>query len=514
MATNRDWAAKYDINPSSPTATMQKLQLGSGHETGIDSLRLVEVSYPQLTFEFANGSLVRKLDHEAYTVAWTAVLNTELEASRLLLDEEHQLLPSGEKDGNNYILGRMGMHNIVIAFPGSGGDSSAAEMLEDMLRTFRNIRFALLVGVGGGAPNSPNLEDPSKDIRLGDVVVGDPNGAHGGVIQYNLRQWKTDGEFNIKSGLKNPPELLIKAVRLLRSDHGFERGEMNRYIQRAIAISRAVGHPHINDCQFPGQDRDRLFKAGYQHVNGEGCSKCNVRMVERRLQRDSNEPEVHYKLIAAANKDMSRAEYRDKLRDVWGVSCFETEAAGLRADFPCLVIRGICDYSDDHKNDVWQSYAAVAAVAYAKDLLRVIKSNEVAALPTVLDTFAAARQPNSEDRIAELEEQVKKLRLELSELANRPIPEPPQETQFESGRWMSEYEPPTEVITRITFSKRYTSVPMVMASIFFMDVDKESNFRLNVEVQSVDVEGFQLRLSTWDDTKIYSVKVQWVAFGK
>jgi nucleoside phosphorylase len=33
--------------------------------------------------------------------------------------------------------------------------------------------------------------------------------------------------------------------------------------------------------------------------------------------------------------------------------CFEMEAAGLINRFLCLVIRGICDYSDTHKNKEW-----------------------------------------------------------------------------------------------------------------------------------------------------------------
>lgn len=37
-----------------------------------------------------------------------------------------------------------------------------------------------------------------------------------------------------------------------------------------------------------------------------------------------------------------------------GVLCFEMEAAGLMNSFPCLVVRGICDYADSHKNKRWQ----------------------------------------------------------------------------------------------------------------------------------------------------------------
>jgi nucleoside phosphorylase len=124
---------------------------------------------------------LRKFIYGTYTVGWICVLRPELNASRALLDEEYERLQPGEKDDNSYLLGRMGEHNVVIAFPGSGtyGTNAAAQTVTNMVRTFRNIRFGLMVGVGGGAPKPPHPEDPMKDIRLGDVVVSDPKGKHG-----------------------------------------------------------------------------------------------------------------------------------------------------------------------------------------------------------------------------------------------------------------------------------------------------------------------------------------------
>lgn len=55
----------------------------------------------------------------------------------------------------------------------------------------------------------------------------------------------------------------------------------------------------------------------------------------------------------------------------------ERQAAGLMNHFSCLVIRGICDYSDSHKNKEWQGYAVMAATAYAKHLLHVIRQNKL-----------------------------------------------------------------------------------------------------------------------------------------
>jgi hypothetical protein len=59
---------------------------------------------------------------------------------------------------------------------------------------------------------------------------------------------------------------------------------------------------------------------------------------------------------------------REKLRQESGTICLEMEAAGLMDNFPCLVIRGICDYSDTHKNKNWQPYAAATVAAYAKEV--------------------------------------------------------------------------------------------------------------------------------------------------
>ncbi|KIW89863.1 uncharacterized protein Z519_09292 [Cladophialophora bantiana CBS 173.52] len=66
------------------------------------------------------------------------------------------------------------------------------------------------------------------------------------------------------------------------------------------------------------------------------------------------------------------------------------EAAGIMNHFPCLVVRGICDYSDSHKNKRWQGYAAKAADAYTKDLLLRIPPNRVQAEKKITETFSGS----------------------------------------------------------------------------------------------------------------------------
>jgi nucleoside phosphorylase len=190
-----------------------------------------------------------------------------------------------------------------------------------------------------------------------------------------MGKWKDDGEFRIESHLNKPPKVLSKAIELLQSDHDFREGSIKHYIDEVAIKSTKL--PALKDYRFPGRDQDQLFRPDYRHAGGENCSACDATQVEKQLSRESEDPVVHYGLIASGNAVMRSAQRRDELRDAWDVICFEMEAAGLMDDFPCVVIRGICDYSDDHKHKLWQPYCAVVAAAYAKDLLRVIQPWEV-----------------------------------------------------------------------------------------------------------------------------------------
>lgn len=214
----------------------------------------------------------------------------------------------------------------------------------------------------------------------------------GGVIQYD-RGKETDDDFDIQTHLNKPPGILLKAVHALQSDHRFKKDKMKKYM--ADVIAKAEELPDFEGCHFPGRDQDHLFEADYHHVtveDREDCAACELRRTVRRGDRRSDDPVVHLGLIASANRVIRSAKHREQLRKAWNVSCFEMEAAGLMNDFPCIIIRGICDYSDDHKNKSWQPYAAVAAAAYAKDLLRIVQPEEVE------DVKRAAEVTNSQPK--------------------------------------------------------------------------------------------------------------------
>ncbi|CAI7675839.1 unnamed protein product [Penicillium palitans] len=89
--------------------------------------------------------------------------------------------------------------------------------------------------------------------------------------------------------------------------------------------------------------------------------KAIGRTEEIRSERKTSDPQSHYGIIASGNAVIKDGYTREKLRLGTGALCFEMEAAGLMMDFPCIVIRGICDYADTHKNKQWQGFAALTA---------------------------------------------------------------------------------------------------------------------------------------------------------
>lgn len=110
----------------------------------------------------------KMLSASAYTTAWICALPFEMTAATIMLDEVHEEMSSPPHDTNTYILGRIKQQNIVIAcLPAMQyGTIKATAVVTHLIRTFPNIRLALMVGIGGAAPSHSN------DIRLGDVIVG------------------------------------------------------------------------------------------------------------------------------------------------------------------------------------------------------------------------------------------------------------------------------------------------------------------------------------------------------
>jgi nucleoside phosphorylase len=292
-------------------------------------------------------------------------LSIELATAKEMLDEEHDDLDHDANDTNIYTLGRIDEHYVVIASlpEGQTGTSSAAAVAVQMKSAFTSIRFGLMVGIGGGVPNV------EADIRLGDIVVGTPYKLNGGVVQYDFGKATPSG-FERTGFLNTPPIILLNAVANIRANHLRGRSRLSEYVSKLNGLST-----------FARKDAgpDVLFNPDYYHVGGATCEQCNKEKVVERQSRGNQEIVVYYGTIASGNQVIRNAAERDRVSsELGGVLCFEMEAAGLMNSFPCLVIRGICDYADSHKNKRWQAYAAGTAAACAKEVLSTIPTAEVA----------------------------------------------------------------------------------------------------------------------------------------
>lgn len=310
------------------------------------------------------------LSIEDYHIGWVCALPKEMAAALAMLDEEHPILEGQQQqDNNNYALGRIHNHNVVIACMPAGADGlvNAANVARDMARTFPALRACLMVGIGGGIPNLGK----SIDIRLGDVVVSQPDSTWGGVVQYDKGKAESGGKFVMKGQLNQPPPVILQTLARLKAEHDRRASWVPGYMTEAIERnSRMAKTGYI----FPTTP-DRLYCAECDR----DCETPNVHCASRhegRKERSDNSPVTHYGIIASANRVVKDARLRDDLHNAFGALCVEMEAAGLMNHFPCLVIRGICDYADAHKNDAWHPYAAMTAAAYAKEFLYYVSPTQ------------------------------------------------------------------------------------------------------------------------------------------
>jgi nucleoside phosphorylase len=319
------------------------------------------------------------LDPEAYTVGWICAITTEYVAAQAFLDEKYEGPDYVSiHDNNDYTLGKIGKHNVVIAVlpDGEYGLVSAAGAARDMLHSFPNVRIGLMAGIGGGAPSLKH------DVRLGDVVVSVPRNGMGGVFQYDYGKTIQGQSFLTTGCLNQAPIFLRTAVSGLKSQYESDGHQIKANIDNVLARKRRLKKSYGR----PNPESDRLYMSSVVHPKGNKGARSTVCSDKAsdfisRIERDEDEddPAIHYGLVASANQLVKDAVLRDKLAIEKDVLCFKMEAGGLMNHFPCLVICGVCNYSDTHKNRDWQGYAAMTAAAYAKDLLCCIPLNEVEA---------------------------------------------------------------------------------------------------------------------------------------
>ncbi|KAF1933690.1 uncharacterized protein M421DRAFT_97764 [Didymella exigua CBS 183.55] len=307
-----------------------------------------------------------EFSHGAYTIGWICALPKEMTAAIAMLDTEHETLPQSVSDTNNYTLGSIGPFNIVIVCLPSGeiGSHPASAVAARMLANFPALKMGLMVGIGGGVPSK------DQDIRLGDIVVSVPTNGFGGVVQHDMGKNTKDKGWIRTGSLNGPPLVLRTTISKLISLHQIRGHEIETYLSEMIKR-----YPDLSPrfCR-PKDDTDILYQP--EPADPHAFQSWEEILRPRRHPREA--VRIHHGLIASGNQVIKSGRLRDEISArLGGVLCFEMEAAGLMNELPCVVIRGICDYADAHKNKEWQEYAAAVAAAYAKEL--------IFALPTVVE---------------------------------------------------------------------------------------------------------------------------------
>lgn len=287
--------------------------------------------------EQMNLSIYRKekLPKSKVKFAIVTVLDEEYNAVYRLLEEPYEECFSSQGAGHTYVIGKIpsanhGYHIVALCQCSGMGNNMSSIKVTQLLTDFKNIDYIFMTGIAAG---SPNINDPEKHVRLGDVVVSDKSG----VIQYDMIKITESGiehrNVNIASNSR-----LLEACRKLRRDH-------NRKLDEVIFADRLT------------PDTDIIYD-----------SEGNVVSHPVQSFRDSDKPCLFIGNIGSANILLKHSQYRDELISKFNLMAFEMEGSGIadaswQGEVGYLIVRGISDYGDSNKNDIWHEYAAAVAAS-------------------------------------------------------------------------------------------------------------------------------------------------------
>lgn len=313
-----------------------------------------------------------------FEICIICALPLEASAVHALFEEakEENALGKAPGDTNTYSIGKIGNHNVVLVYMPGMGKVPAAAVAVNLKQSFKNIKLALLVGICGGVPGKG-----VEDVMLGDVIVGKQ------IVHYDFGRQYENG-FVMKDGPEDGlgrqgPEIR-GFTRKLESGKEALGKKLSEYLGSML---KPWGPEKINSLQ------DILYPSDYWHVhqNPSACvgGRCKnlIDLCEGALNApcevlgcDKDEsvrpeltsrptPNIYFGSVASGDKVMRSAILRDNIARRENVIAFDMEAAGVWEYLPCILIKGVCDYSDSHKNKSWQEYAAIAAAAFTKAVL-------------------------------------------------------------------------------------------------------------------------------------------------
>ncbi|GAB1194772.1 hypothetical protein APSETT444_004022 [Aspergillus pseudonomiae] len=328
---------------------------------------------------------MRPKSRQDFTVAIVCALSLEADAVEALFDETYDWLGryygKQQGDANAYLNGRIGNHDVVLCYLSGMGKVSAASAASSLQISYTGIELALVVGICGGAPSN------HQDIFLGDAIISDS------VIAYDFgRQYP--GGFQRKPGVKDilgrPNREIRTLLNGLRAANALSelQNRMQEYLETLQQKETKWCHPQIND---------NLFQASYLHKHYArasdiqcGCSESDVpeeicdsaleetcddlgcdkgQVIRCREFEEAAKASICIGTVASADRVMKPGPHRDAIVRKEKVIGFETAGAGVWDNISCIIIKGVCDYADSHKNKLWQDYAAATGASAAKAFL-------------------------------------------------------------------------------------------------------------------------------------------------
>lgn len=310
------------------------------------------------------GRIGRLFQPDACRFGIVAALPKEFAAVRAMLDDSRPCRIEG--DPNDYAIGTIaaldgsGSHWIALVMLKETGAGSAASTVANLLRSFKNVRDVLMVGIAGGVPHPSKSAD---HVRLGDVVVSSD-----GVVQYVGAVGGANAGLPIRYHAAKPSAFLVGKVNMIEADMLGGRRPWENHFTRCDGLESATR---------PDDSTDILSST--EPTRGPIPHPTDP-------SRRAGLPRIHRGRIATTHAVLRDAKIRDELRDAAGIKAVEMEGSGIAdgawlANQRYMIIRGICDYCDWKKGDLWQGYAAVAAAAYTRALLEHVSVKEVDGSP-------------------------------------------------------------------------------------------------------------------------------------
>ncbi|CAG8092437.1 unnamed protein product [Penicillium salamii] len=245
-----------------------------------------------------------------------------------------------------------------------------------MKSTFPRMRFTLLVGIAGGVPSL------DSDIRLGDVVIGQK------IIPYRTGK-ETQYGFERTGMVKAPSSELLTTIGYLNDRIDIDGLDLSLSIEEVRTKIVKGG------ASFLRPTSDRCYKVGFAHQeSGCDCVLPESRYPERLVHRNEREIDPVRLSLGAMGSDaavMKNAQSRDAIAKREGIVCYEMESWAVMNLIPCLPIRGISDYADEHKNDAWHLYASLAAATCAREYLLALPQLVVRNFPVTIQGYEMER---------------------------------------------------------------------------------------------------------------------------